>query len=55
RAADPPHGEPAYVSGVQESAEVSSGALTKPRGWRRQRPEGGSHKSAYLRWPHPQG
>ena len=43
-------------------AEVSSGALTKPRtasdpepkrGWRRQRPATGAN-AAYLRWPHPQ-
>jgi hypothetical protein len=52
-----PGGEPAYVSGLDESAAVSSGAQTKPRmerGWRRQR-EAGSPNAAYLRWPHPQG
>ncbi|OCB38915.1 hypothetical protein A5676_14490 [Mycobacterium malmoense] len=52
-----PYREPAY-----EPAEVSSGALTKPRtaadpqpkrGWRRQRPASGAN-AAYLRWPHPQ-
>jgi hypothetical protein len=46
-------------------AEVSSGALTKPRsaadpepkrerGWRRQRSAGAGSNAAYLRWPHPQ-
>ncbi|SPM27788.1 hypothetical protein [Mycobacterium terramassiliense] len=66
REAEPSHGEPAYVSGLRETPEVSSGALTQPRvdrygsegepkrGWRRQRPEGGSPNAAYLRWPHPQ-
>ena len=52
-----PYREPAY-----EPAEVSSGALTKPRsaadpepkrGWRRQRSASGAN-AAYLRWPHPQ-
>jgi hypothetical protein len=60
-----PAGEPVYMSGLQEPpAEVSSGALTKPRaagdgpkhkGWHRQRtgdPAGPG--AAYLRWPHPQ-
>lgn len=62
-----PGGEPAYVSGLEESPEVSSGALTKPRvdrhgaaqaapkrGWRRHREAAGSPGAAYLRWPHPQ-
>ena len=60
-----PGGEPAYMSGLEEPSEVSSGALTKPRvgrygspaeqrGWRRQR-GAGSPNAAYLRWPHPQG
>ncbi|OBK46656.1 hypothetical protein [Mycobacterium sp. 1081908.1] len=51
-----PGGEPAYVSRLEESPAVSSGAVTKPRmerGWRRQRE--GSPNAAYLRWPHPQG
>lgn len=52
-----PYREPVY-----EPAEVSSGALTKPRsaadpepkrGWRRQRSASGAN-AAYLRWPHPQ-
>ncbi|WP_068188052.1 hypothetical protein [Mycobacterium sp. UM_CSW] len=53
-----PVGEPAYVSGLDESPAVSSGAVTKPRmerGWRRQRDGAGSPNAAYLRWPHPQG
>jgi hypothetical protein len=61
-----PGGEPAYVSGLEESPAASSGALTKPRdrygpeagpkrGWRRQREAAGSPSAAYLRWPHPQG
>jgi hypothetical protein len=61
-----PGGEPAYVSGLEESPAASSGALTKPRdrygpeagpkrGWRRQREAAGSPGAAYLRWPHPQG
>lgn len=61
-----PGGEPAYVSGLEESPEVSSGALTKPRvdrygaeaepkrGWRRHA-GAGSPGAAYLRWPHPEG
>jgi len=61
-----PGGEPAYVSGLEESPEVSSGALTKPRvdrygaeaepkpGWRRHA-GAESPGAAYLRWPHPQG
>jgi hypothetical protein len=61
-----PGGEPAYVSGLEESPEVSSGALTKPRvdrygaeaepkrGWRRDA-GAGSPGAAYLYWPHPQG
>lgn len=60
-----PAGEPVYMSGLEEpAAEVSSGALTKPRaagdgpkpkGWRRHRAgnEAGPG-AAYLRWPHPQ-
>lgn len=73
-ARDVPHVAPASATaapGVEpyreagyEPAEVSSGALTKPRsaadpepkrGWRRPRsntPAGGN--AAYLRWPHPQ-
>ncbi|BBY00279.1 hypothetical protein [Mycobacterium seoulense] len=56
-----PGAEP-YRESVYEPAEVSSGALTKPRtasdpepkrGWRRQRPASGAN-AAYLRWPHPQ-
>ncbi len=73
-AAEPSYSEPAYVSGLEESpevaevAEVSSGALTKPRvgrygpeaeqkgGWRRQRAAAaGSAGAPYLRWPHPEG
>jgi hypothetical protein len=52
-----PGGEPAYMSGLDESPAVSSGAVTKPRerGWRRQRDAAGSPNAAYLRWPHPQG
>lgn len=51
-----------YRESAYEPAEVSSGALTKPRtasdpepkrGWRRQRPASGAN-AAYLRWPHPQ-
>ena len=68
--AEPSYSEPAYVSGLEESpevADVSSGALTKPRvdrygpegeqrrGWRRQRAAEGSAGAPYLRWPHPQG
>jgi hypothetical protein len=60
-----PAGEPVYMSGLEEpSAEVSSGALTKPRaagyepkpkGWRRQRSGNAAGPgAAYLRWPHPQ-
>jgi hypothetical protein len=60
-----PAGEPVYMSGLEEpSAEVSSGALTKPRaagdepqpkGWRRQRSGNAAGQGgAYLRWPHPQ-
>jgi hypothetical protein len=67
REAEASYSEPAYVSGLEESPGVSSGALTKPRedryglegepkrGWRRQRAEAGSPGAAYLRWPHPQG
>ena len=58
-------GEPVYMSGLEEpAAEVSSGALTKPRaagdepkhrGWRRQRAgDEAGPGAAYLRWPHPQ-
>lgn len=53
-----PYREPTY-----EPAEVSSGALTKPRsaadpepkrGWRRQRSGAAAGaNAAYLRWPHP--
>jgi hypothetical protein len=55
-----------YREAGYEPAEVSSGALTKPRtasdpeakrerGWRRQRSAAGSgSNAAYLRWPHPQ-
>jgi len=58
-----PGGEPAYVSGLEESPEVSSGALTKPRVDRygaeaepkRRHAGAGSPGAAYLRWPHPQG
>lgn len=58
--------EPAYVPALEESPDVSSGALTKPRvgpgpeakpkrGWRRREQAGaGSQGEAYLRWPHPQ-
>ncbi|OBF99883.1 hypothetical protein A5773_08030 [Mycobacterium sp. 852014-52450_SCH5900713] len=51
-----------YRDSAYEPAEVSSGALTKPRtaadpepkrGWRRHRPASGAN-AAYLRWPHPQ-
>ncbi|OBH27526.1 hypothetical protein A5692_24245 [Mycobacterium sp. E342] len=51
-----------YRDSAYEPAEVSSGALTKPRsaadpepkrGWRRQRSASGAN-AAYLRWPHPQ-
>ena len=62
-----PAGEPVYMSGLEEPpAEVSSGALTKPRvdrfgdepkpkGWRRQRAGNAAGPgAAYLRWPHPQ-
>lgn len=60
-----PAGEPVYMSGLEEPpAEVSSGALTKPRaagdgpkhnGWRRQRTgDAAGPGAAYLRWPHPQ-
>lgn len=50
-----PYRDPAY-----DPADVSSGALTKPRtsadpepkrGWRKNRAGG---NAAYLRWPHPQ-
>ncbi|OBI99402.1 hypothetical protein [Mycobacterium sp. 1465703.0] len=63
RAAAAPGVEP-YRDPVYEPAEVSSGALTKPRsaadpepkrGWRRNRAGAGSGaNAAYLRWPHPQ-
>lgn len=53
-----------YRDSAYEPAEVSSGALTKPRsaadpepkrGWRRNRAgAGASANAAYLRWPHPQ-
>ncbi|OBH06867.1 hypothetical protein [Mycobacterium sp. E1747] len=53
-----------YRESTYEPAEVSSGALTRPRtaadpepkrGWRRQRPGAASGaNAAYLRWPHPQ-
>lgn len=53
-----------YRDSVYQRAEVSSGALTKPRsaadpepkrGWRRNRTGAGSGaNAAYLRWPHPQ-
>jgi hypothetical protein len=53
-----------YRDSVYEPAEVSSGALTKPRsaadpepkrGWRRNRAGAGAGaNAAYLRWPHPQ-
>ncbi len=53
-----------YRDSVHEPAEVSSGALTKPRsaadaepkrGWRRNRTGAGAGgNAAYLRWPHPQ-
>jgi hypothetical protein len=53
-----------YRDSVHEPAEVSSGALTKPRsaadpepkrGWRRNRAGAGAGAdAAYLRWPHPQ-
>jgi hypothetical protein len=56
--------EPYRDSVYEQPAEVSSGALTKPRassdpepkrGWRRQRAGAGSGgNAAYLRWPHPQ-
>lgn len=58
--------ELAYVPALEESPDVSSGALTKPRvgpgpeakpkrGWRRREQAGaGSQGEAYLRWPHPQ-
>ena len=53
-----------YRDSVYEPAEVSSGALTKPRsaadpepkrGWRKNRAGAGAGaNAAYLRWPHPQ-
>ena len=56
--------EPYRDSAYDEPAEVSSGALTKPRsaadaapkrGWRRNRTAAGAGgNAAYLRWPHPQ-
>ncbi|BCO68775.1 hypothetical protein MINTM007_33860 [Mycobacterium intracellulare] len=56
--------EPYRDSVYEQPAEVSSGALTKPRassdpepkrGWRRHRAGAGSGgNAAYLRWPHPQ-
>src|SRR5690349_19570831 len=55
-----PYRDPSY----DEPAEVSSGALTKPRssadpepkrGWRSKRTGAGAGaNAAYLRWPHPQ-
>jgi hypothetical protein len=52
-----------YREAGYEPAQVSSGALTKPRaaaaeaeskrGWRRHRTGAGGN-AAYLRWPHPQ-
>jgi hypothetical protein len=52
-----------YRDSVYQPAEVSSGALTRPRvsapeaeqkgGWRRNRAAAGGN-AAYLRWPHPQ-
>lgn len=62
-AAAAPGVEP-YRDSVYEPAEVSSGALTKPRsaadpepkrGWRRPRSNtAAGTNAAYLRWPHPQ-
>ncbi len=62
-AAAAPGVEP-YRESAYEPAEVSSGALTKPRssadpepkpGWRRHRSgAAGGANAAYLRWPHPQ-
>lgn len=59
-----PRGVEPYRDSVYEPAEVSSGALTKPRaaadpepkrGWRRNRAGAGAGaNAAYLRWPHPQ-
>jgi hypothetical protein len=56
--------EPYRDSSYDEPAEVSSGALTKPRssvvpepkrGWRSKRAGAGAGaNAAYLRWPHPQ-
>ncbi|GAB1814893.1 hypothetical protein MUNTM_39320 [Mycobacterium sp. MUNTM1] len=53
-----------YRDSAYEPAEVSSGALTKPRsaadaepkrGWRKNRAGAGAGaNAAYLRWPHPQ-
>lgn len=63
-AAAAPTIEPYRDSTYDEPAEVSSGALTKPRsaadaepkrGWRRNRGGAGAGaNAAYLRWPHPQ-
>ena len=59
-----PGGQSVY-SGLEEPAEASTGAVTKPRdrfgpqpeqkrGWRRQGTASqGSPGAAYLRWPHP--
>lgn len=63
-AAATPAIEPYRDASYDEPAEVSSGALTKPRssadlgakrGWRRNRAGAGAGgNAAYLRWPHPQ-
>jgi hypothetical protein len=52
-----------YREAGYEPAQVSSGAMTKPRaaadpepkrGWRRQGGAAAGGNAAYLRWPHPQ-
>lgn len=64
-AADAEPGVLPYREAGYEPAQVSSGALTKPRavapeaepkrGWRRHRSAAGARgNAAYLRWPHPQ-
>jgi hypothetical protein len=62
-AVDADQGVLPYREAGYEPAQVSSGAMTKPRsaaepepkrGWRRQRGGATGGNAAYLRWPHPQ-
>lgn len=62
-AVDPDQSVLPYREAGYEPAQVSSGALTRPRAteeaepkskWRRQRGAAAGGNAAYLRWPHPQ-